>query len=77
MKYITTEAEYRILKKSTTPIKVFDEFWINTYGTKFLARNAIRKYFKSVEYANEYFTHIKEGWKNGSWNGFNYLRNSY
>lgn len=63
MKYITTEAEYRTLKRSNKPKRTFDEFWINTYGTKFRARNAIRKYFKSVEYANQYFTNIKEGWK--------------
>lgn len=63
LKYLTTEAEYKTLTRSTRPKKTFDEFWINTYGTKFRARNAIRKYYKGVEYANEYFTTIKEGWK--------------
>ncbi len=63
MKYLTTEAEYRTLTTSTRPKRTFDEFWINTYGTKFRARNAIRKYYKSVEYANHYFTTYKQGWK--------------
>ncbi len=63
MKYITTEIEFKTLTQSTRPKRTFDEFWINTYGTKFRARNAIRKYFKSVEYANEYFTNFKQGWK--------------
>ena len=63
MKYITTEIEYRTLIQSNRPKTTFDEFWINTFGTKFRARNAIRKYFKSVEYANEYFTNFKQGWK--------------
>lgn len=63
MKYITTDAEFRTLTGSNRLKRTFDEFWINTYGTKFRARNAIRKYFKSVEYANEYFTTYKQGWK--------------
>ncbi|MCP4458046.1 MAG: GWxTD domain-containing protein [Cytophagales bacterium] len=63
MKYITTEIEFKTLTQSNRPKRTFDEFWINTYGTKFRARNAIRKYYKSVEYANEYFTSFKQGWK--------------
>lgn len=63
MKYITTEAEYRALLRSNRKKRTFDEFWINTYGTKFRARNAIRKYFQGVENANRYFSVIKEGWK--------------
>jgi len=63
MRYLTTDAEYRALTQSTRPIITFDEFWINTYGTKFRARNAIRKYFRSVEHANRYFTLFKPGWK--------------
>jgi GWxTD domain-containing protein len=63
MKYITTDAEYRALTQSNKPKRTFDEFWINTYGTKFRARNAIRKYFTSVENANKYFTLYKPGWK--------------
>ena len=63
IKYITTEVEYKTLIQSNRPKITFDEFWINTFGTKFRARNAIRKYFKSVEYANQYFTNFKQGWK--------------
>lgn len=63
MKYITTEIEFKTLTNSNRPKQTFDEFWINTYGTKFRARNSIRKYFKSVEYANDYFTNFKQGWK--------------
>jgi len=63
MRYLTTDAEYRALTQSTRPVITFDEFWINTYGTKFRARNSIRKYFTSVEYANRYFTLFKPGWK--------------
>jgi GWxTD domain-containing protein len=63
MKYLTTDAEFRALTQSNKPKRTFDEFWINTYGTKFRARNSIRKYFESVENANRYFTLYKPGWK--------------
>jgi len=63
MKYITTEAEYRSLRETNKPKRTFDEFWINTYGTKFRARNAIRNFYQSVELANTLFTHFKQGWK--------------
>lgn len=63
MRYLTTDAEYRALTQSSKPKRTFDEFWINTYGTKFRARNAIRKYFEAVENANRFFTVYKPGWK--------------
>jgi GWxTD domain-containing protein len=63
MRYITTDAEYEELIETNRPKRTFDEFWINTYGTKFRARNAIRRFFQKVEQANELFTHYKVGWK--------------
>ena len=63
LKYITTEAEYRALSGTRRVQATFDEFWINTYGTKFRARNAIRRYYRGVSLANEYFTSYKQGWK--------------
>ncbi len=63
LKYITTEVEYQSLLSSENSRKTFDEFWLSTFGTKFRARNAIRRYYQSVEEANQMFTTIKEGWK--------------
>lgn len=63
MLYITNQPEKKALINSTNPKKSFDSFWMNTYGTKFRARNAIRNYYNQVKYANSLFTDFKQGWK--------------
>ncbi|RED99725.1 GWxTD domain-containing protein [Marinoscillum furvescens] len=60
--YITTPKEIQqIMDKGDK--KTFENFWINTYGTKFRAKNAIRTFYQAVEDANRLFTDYKPGWK--------------
>ena len=63
MFYITSDLEKKTLMNSKDLKKNFDSFWINNFSTKTRARNAIRKYYKSVERANILFTDFKAGWK--------------
>ena len=63
MLYLTSEAEEKALLKSDDLKKDFDSFWINNLKTKPRARNAIRKYYETVEQANILFTDYKPGWK--------------
>lgn len=60
--YITTPNELKTLKGQMSK-KAFENFWINTYGTKFRAKNAIRVFYDRVEQANQLFTDYKQGWK--------------
>ncbi len=61
--YILNEREKKGLKNSKNLKQSFDSFWLETYSTKFRARNAIRNYFNWIEQANEMFTDFKQGWK--------------
>lgn len=63
MFYITSEPEKKSLINSKDLKKNFDSFWINNFSTKPRARNAIRKYYNSIEQANILFTDFKAGWK--------------
>ncbi len=63
MLYLTSEQERKAILTSKTPKKSFDSFWMNTYSTKSLARNAIRNYYNVIEEANQLFTDFKPGWK--------------
>lgn len=63
MLYITNEPEKKALINSRNPKQSFDSFWMNTYDTKFRARNAIRNYYTWVKQANQLFTDFKQGWK--------------
>jgi GWxTD domain-containing protein len=60
--YITTPTELKAISDSQSK-KIFENFWLNTYGTKFRAKNAIRVFYKQVEDANKLFTDYKQGWK--------------
>ncbi|VXD19295.1 GWxTD domain-containing protein [Marinoscillum sp. 108] len=60
--YITTPTELKAISDSQSK-KIFENFWLNTYGTKFRAKNAIRVFYKQVEDANRLFTDYKQGWK--------------
>lgn len=60
--YITTPKEIQQIIDNGDK-KSFESFWINTYGTKFRAKNAIRSFYQSVEDANRLFTDYKQGWK--------------
>lgn len=63
MFYLTSDAEKKSLINSKDLKKNFDSFWINNFNTKPRARNAIRKYYNSIEQANRIFTDFKPGWK--------------
>lgn len=63
MLYLTSEQEKKAMLASKTPKQSFDSFWMNTYSTKSLARNAIREYYNVIERANKLFTDFKPGWK--------------
>ncbi len=63
MFYILNEPERKGFRNSRNLKQSFDSFWINTFTTKFRARNAIRNYFNWVEQANYIFTDFKQGWK--------------
>lgn len=63
MQYILSEPERKEIRNSRDLRKSFDSFWIETYVTKFRARNAIRNYFNWVKQANQFFTDFKQGWK--------------
>lgn len=63
MLYIMSEQEQKAMLASKDIKQSFDAFWMNTYGVKARARNAIRKYFLLVEQVNALFTDFKPGWK--------------
>lgn len=60
--YITTANEIKVLTQNMDK-KSFENFWVDTYGTKFLARNAIKGFYDRIEKANEVFTDYKQGWE--------------
>ena len=60
--YITTASEIKSMTSSYNR-KAFEIFWIDTYGTKFRAKNAIKRFYDEVESANLLFTDYKQGWK--------------
>lgn len=60
--YITTSSENRELKENLSR-KVFEDFWIGTYGSKMQAKTAIKVFYDAVEQANFLFTDYKQGWK--------------
>lgn len=63
MLYITNESEKKALINSKNLKRSFDAFWMNTYSTKFRAKNAIRNYYNLVTQSNFLFTDFKQGWK--------------
>ncbi|MEM9338673.1 MAG: GWxTD domain-containing protein [Bacteroidota bacterium] len=63
MQYLLNDTEKKGIQASRNLRQSFDSFWLNTYKTKFRARNAIRNYYNWVKQANHYFTDFKQGWK--------------
>lgn len=60
--YITTETEINTLKGKMNKGS-FENFWVNTYGSRFRAKSAIKNYYNQIERVNELFTDYKQGWK--------------
>ncbi|MAE85196.1 MAG: hypothetical protein CMB80_20850 [Flammeovirgaceae bacterium] len=60
--YITTETELKTLAGRMSK-GAFENFWVNTYGSRFRAKSAIRNFYQRVETVNKLFTDYKQGWK--------------
>lgn len=63
LRYIATNAEMQSLEESANAKQAFDDFWMNTAGTRENGARLIRLYFARVEESNMRFTSYKEGWK--------------
>lgn len=63
LKYICTGDEYQELNNSEDQKEAFNNFWLNHIDDKKLASETIKKYFRSVKFANALFTDYKNGWK--------------
>ncbi|MDX2188723.1 MAG: GWxTD domain-containing protein, partial [Bacteroidota bacterium] len=61
--YIASDDERKALKNAKKPKKKLDDFWLDLGQDKEFARTLIRRYYKKVELANQFFTCHKEGWK--------------
>ena len=63
LKYICTGDEYKELNESDDKKTAFNEFWLGHIDDKDRASETIKKYFRSVKFANALFTDYKNGWK--------------
>jgi GWxTD domain-containing protein len=61
--YICTKQEFEKVKAAKGDKKAFDRVILQITGNTERAKNFMRNYFKRVEWANQYFTSYKEGWK--------------
>jgi GWxTD domain-containing protein len=61
--YICTKQEFEKVKAAKGDKKAFDRAIIAITGNTDRAKNFMRNYFKRVEWANQFFTSYKEGWK--------------
>ena len=57
------QLEFDKVKAAKGDKKAFDRVILNITGNTERARNFMRNYFKRVEWANQFFTSYKEGWK--------------
>lgn len=63
LKYICTGDEFEELNNAEDKKLAFNEFWLSHIDNKKLASETIKKYFRSVKFANALFTDYKNGWK--------------
>ncbi len=63
IQYLTASAEYQKLSKAGNPKKMMDDFWLAATGSTDKARMLIRVFYTRMNYANQFFTDFKEGWK--------------
>lgn len=61
--YICTKQEFEKIKAAKGDKKAFDRAILSITGNTDRAKNIMRNYFKRVEWANQFFTSYKEGWK--------------
>ncbi len=60
--YLTTDAEIRTLTGKMNKSS-FESFWVNTYGSRFRAKSAIKNFYNRIETVNDLFTDYKQGWQ--------------
>ncbi len=63
LRYLTSNKEFKQLINAADPKQAVDSFWVATAGSEERALALIKKYYSRVEYANQYFSSYKEGWK--------------
>lgn len=63
LKYICTGDEFEELNASEDKKLAFNNFWLSHIDDKKLASSTIKKYFRSVKFANALFSDYKSGWK--------------
>lgn len=63
LKYICTGDEFEELNEAEDKKMAFNNFWLSHIDDKSLASETIKKYFRSVKFANALFTDYKNGWK--------------
>lgn len=63
LKYICTGDEFKELNESEDKKLAFNNFWLNHINDKKRASETIKKYFRSVKFANALFSDYKNGWK--------------
>ncbi|MEO9965653.1 MAG: GWxTD domain-containing protein [Reichenbachiella sp.] len=63
LKYICTGDEFKNLNQSEDKKLAFNNFWLSHIDDKKLASETIKKYFRSVKFANALFSDYKNGWK--------------
>jgi GWxTD domain-containing protein len=63
LRYITSRTEYENITTGHNERKRIEEFWIECGGDKDHARELIRTYYRRIQEANLYFSHIAPGWK--------------
>ncbi len=63
LRYITRQAEYDSFDANSNTRNAVEKFWLSISPSKAAARQLIHEYYKRVQYANQYFTSVAEGWK--------------
>ena len=63
LRYLTTDDEFQQLLSAENKKIAAENFWIRCCGSKERAKEVMKKFYRRVEEANEYFTSYKEGWK--------------
>jgi GWxTD domain-containing protein len=63
IRYISTSTEYKNLKAAVNPKKGLDAFWLKLGKNEENSKELLKKYYRRIETANQFFTSYKEGWK--------------
>jgi GWxTD domain-containing protein len=61
--YVCTRQEFERIRQAKGDKRAFDRVILTITGDAERAKRFMRSYFRRVEFANQYFTSYKEGWK--------------